>query len=140
MHTCTSDGVLGLGGGSPSRFFSSSLLVRKGGNKKTSETDELLTAFPNWYRGLSFEKRMCFVLDVYPSQLTRKYWQLTFEDLSVATDLKVGQEMARLTQNYESLIKVVSKALGGEEKKQKPTVMQNAEHAKQAFAQLFGPA
>jgi hypothetical protein len=85
---------------------------------------------------------LCYCLDTTPSNLVVKYWQYSRSDICYLTDIKVGREVIGFAQDYENLIKVVSKALGGgsDDAKEKPKAKEpkNAEEAQTLFAAVFG--
>lgn len=81
---------------------------------------------------------MAYCLDVVPSQLPKKYWELTHHDLKCLIQLKVGMKNAELTQHYENLIKAISVAFGGGKKESKGRVPKDEMEAVAMFNSIFG--
>lgn len=74
-----------------------------------------------------------------PSEVVCRYWAVTYEDLRYKIKIKISQEMAALTQHYESFGLVVSQVLGGESEETKPKVKptENWAEAELAARALF---
>lgn len=59
---------------------------------------------------------MCWVFGVSPSKTGTIKWTNSLRDIEVRTKLKVGENQARIVQDYQTLISVVSEAFGGGDK------------------------
>ena len=84
---------------------------------------------------------MCWVFDVSPSHLRKILWSNSLTDIEVRTKLKLGFEQAVLVQGYQSLISVVSAALGGKPTQAEvavPVVPQTREELEASFKAVFG--
>lgn len=56
---------------------------------------------------------MVIVFDCAPSNIEQIYWSYTLRDIKVKLRLYLSERQATHVQNYQTLAKVVSQALGG---------------------------
>lgn len=62
---------------------------------------------------------------------------MTLDDIRTAIKLHIGQEQARVVQNFQTLNKVVALAFG-EPEKERPPEVQNKSELKAKFGAIFG--
>ena len=85
---------------------------------------------------------MCWVFAVSPSQIGPIRWGNSLRDIEVRTKLKVGENQARIVQDYQPLISVVSEVFGSSETKSQAATVgsgpQTADELTAAFNSVFG--
>lgn len=64
------------------------------------------------------------------------FWDVSYEDIKTSVKLYIGEQQARITQDYQTLSKVVSNVFGGGEKELPPEPKTKAE-LKSRFERLM---
>lgn len=113
------------------------------GNRGDGETKQLNVVL-QWYRSLNHKKQLCWVFGKLPSELEGYLWEITWEDVKIGTELKLGEVCATTGEVNQSLVNLVEMTLTavfgkGDDKKPKPentTVATTAEEFRKAFDKL----
>lgn len=79
-------------------------------NNGDGGTDEL-NVILEWYSTLNHQKQLCWVFDKRPSQINGFIWEITWEDVKISTDLKLGEACATTGEVKKSLIGIVDNTL-----------------------------
>lgn len=87
------------------------------GDRETRSGVEGPSVLLKWFGGLSFRESIVLTLGVRPSALNKVYWSHSYSDLKTLVSLRQQFEYAKVSQAYETLALVVSKALGTKETK-----------------------
>lgn len=70
------------------------------------------------------------------------FWDITYDDLKVKARLYIGEQQAKITQQFQTFMEVAKLALGGGEKGEDPNVNmmkpKSAAELKNAFGKVFG--
>lgn len=81
-----------------------------GSKRRGGETDEL-NVILKWYSTLDHKRQLCWVFDKRPSQLEKFIWEVTWEDVRISTDLKLGEVCATTGELNKALVDVVNSTL-----------------------------
>lgn len=83
--------------------------------------------------------QICWAFDTVPSRLNGLFWSYTFGDISFKLRVAASQAVVEHNQQYQTLVKVVSQALGGGKKDSKPKAREpaNASEMQALFNAVF---
>lgn len=88
---------------------------------------------------MSLEECCCLAFNAVPSQLHREiFWNVTLSDIKTKVKLYIGEQQAKIIQDFQSMMEVMSLAFGDGSKKQDREVEKpkSAADARAKFAQL----
>lgn len=80
---------------------------------------------------------LCWAFDATPNQMEDVMFEVSLRDIRSKLKLKVGYEHAIIAQHFQTLAYVVSRALGGGDKK-KDRPPENFMEAAAQFQSVFG--
>lgn len=82
--------------------------------------------------------QICWAFDTVPSRLNCLFWEYTFGDISYKLRVAASQAVVEHNQQYQTLVKVISQALGGgKPDKPKAREASNAAEMQALFNSVF---